>query len=242
MTDEAPVTSPPEQASLVEDLIDIWFTPSKVFARRANGGYWAPFFVVAVLMCALYFASIGMMQGVFDAQVALAVSQAMDKNPNLTADQLDGMRSMMEASMKYGGLVFMPVILLLLGLVVMIAGKVMGGEISFGKGVMIGSLAYVPRVLEMLLVSVQGLIFDTASWTGRYQFSWGVGRFLDPEMPQGIYNFVGRIDIFTIWITILIAIGLVSAAKVEKSKAYMGAGLVWLLGSLPAVWQIIQGQ
>lgn len=242
MTDPVPVTSAPEKASLVEDLIDIWFTPSAVFARRAEGGHWAPFFVVTVLLAALYFASIGMMQGMFDAQVALAIQEATARNPNITGEQIEGMRKVMEVSMRYGGLVFMPVILLALGLVVMITGKVMGGTIDFGKAVMIASLAYVPRVLEMLLVSVQGLVMDTASWTGRYQFSWGVGRFLEPDMKQGLYNFLGRIDLFTLWITILIAIGLVQAAKVEKAKAYLGAAAVWVLGSLPSVWQIIQGK
>lgn len=225
----------------MEDLIDIWFTPAAVFARRTKG-MWAPLFVVTVLCSLLMIVNAGAMQGVMDAEVQRAINDAMTKNPSMTAAQLEGMRGVMEGSIKWGAVAIIPAILFLLGLAVFLVGRLMGGTLTYATGVMIASLAYLPRVLELLLVAVQSLVLDTSTFVGRYQFSWGVGRFLDPSGKQGMLNLLGRIDLFTLWVTLLIAIGLVHAAKVEKSKAYAGAAICWALGALPAIFQIVSGK
>jgi hypothetical protein len=174
--------------------------------------------------------------------MARAMADMAAKNPQLTAEQMAGMQGTMEASFKYGGFVAMPFVLLVLGACVWLVAKILGGELGYGGGVMIASFAYLPKVLESLLVSVQSLVLDTSKFTGRYQFSWGAGRFLDPAMSQGMQNLLGRIDLFTLWTTLLIAIGLVYSAKVPKSKAYAGAAIIWVLGALPAVFQLISGK
>lgn len=220
------MTSPsaPEQSSLMEDLIDIWYAPAAVFSRRKKG-MWAPLFVVTVLCSVLMIVNAGAMQGVMDTEVQRAIAEAMEANPSMTAAQLEGMRGMMEGSIKWGAVAIIPAVLFLLGLAVFLVGRIMGGTLTYGTGVMIASLAYLPRILELLLVTVQSLVLDTSTFVGRYQFSWGVGRFLDPSGKQGMLNLLGRIDLFTLWVTILIGIGLVHAAKVEKSKAYAGAAI-----------------
>lgn len=235
-------TAAPAQVSLIEDCIDIWSSPSKVFARRRTGPYWGPYFVCAVLLVALFFAAFGPMQAVFDAEVTRMIAKATAENPSIPADQLASMQKMMEGSMKYGGIFAIPIVLLCLGLVVFLVAKIFGGELSFGGGVMVASFAYFPRVLDTLLVTVQSMVLDTSTWTGKYQWSLGVGRFMDPSGPQGMINLLGRIDVFTIWVTILIAFGLQYAGKLPKEKAYMGAALIWVLGALGPLYQIMTGQ
>ena len=230
------------QSSLVEDLIDAFFSPAAMFTRRAGRPSWAAYAIVTLLLAAAFYASLGALQGFFDAEMARAVAKVTADNPQLTGDQLAGMQKTMEASFKYGGFIAMPFILLVLGACVWLVAKVLGGELGYGGGVMIASFAYLPKVLESLLVTVQSLVLDTSRFTGRYQFSWGVGRFLDPAMPQGMQNLLGRIDFFTLWTTLLIALGLAYSAKVPKSKAYAGAAIIWGLGALPAVFQLISGQ
>lgn len=237
----APPT-PPAKASLMEDLIDIWFTPSQVFARRVGAGVWGPLLVVVVLFAVLMFANRGAFQGVLDAEVERAVATAMADNPSMSADQAQGMRSIIETSISFSMLLGVPIVLCLLALCIWAVGRMLGGTLGFGTAVMIASFSYLPKVLEMVLVTVQSLVLDTSMWTGRYQFSWGVGRFLDPAGKQGMVNLLGRIDLFTLWVTVLIAIGLVHAAKVERAKAWMGAAAIWVIGATPALWQLIKGQ
>lgn len=231
-----------EQSSLIEDMIDAFFSPSAMFTRRAGRPAWAVYAIVTLLLAATFYASLGALQGVFDAEMARAMAEVASKNAEMTAEQLAAMQGTMEASFKYGGFVAMPFILLILGACVWLVAKLLGGELGYGGGVMIASFAYLPKVLESALVSVQSLVLDTSTFNGRYQFSWGVGRFLDSSMSQGMQNLLGRIDVFTLWSTLLIAMGLAYSAKVPKSKAYAGAALVWVLGALPAVLQLIRGQ
>jgi ABC-type transport system involved in cytochrome c biogenesis permease component len=44
-----------------------------------------------------------------------------------------------------------------------------------------------------------------------------------------------RVDLFTIWITVLLAIGLHVVGKIPKQQAGIAAGITWLVGALPAV-------
>jgi hypothetical protein len=239
--DGSHVSTPPP-ASLAEDLIDIWYAPSTVFARRARGGAWGPFLITAVLLVAVYFAALGSMPGVIDAEVARAVADAQAGNPELTGEQLEAVRKVTEKAVSFGGLVFMPLALLLLGACVWLLAKVLGGSANFGAGVRIASFAYLPKVLELLLVIGQGFILETAAWTGRYQFSWGIGRFLDPSGAQGMVNFLGRLDVFTLWVTFLCVLGLIHVAKVPRNKAYVAGGILWMLGALPSLIQLASGK
>jgi len=233
-TAEAP--SSPPSASLAEDLIDIWFTPSTVFARRVNGGAWGPFLVTVILLCLLFYAAMGSMQGIFDAELAKALAEARTANPEMTDAQAAQMQGIMEGSVRYGGLVAMPLILLGLGVAVWLVAKVLGGTLSFGGGIMIASFAYLPKALDLLVFIGQGFVLDGDA-TARFQYSVGVGRFLDPTMNPGVYNLLGRVDLFTIWVTVLVTLGLIHTAKVERSKAIAGGVGLWIIGGLPALLQ-----
>jgi hypothetical protein len=48
---------------------------------------------------------------------------------------------------------------------------------------------------------------------------------------------LGRVDVFTIWVTVLLAIGLSVTGRISRSKAAIAAGIVWLVGALPGVLQ-----
>lgn len=228
--------APPAAASLVEDCIDIWFTPSTVFARRSAGAL-GPFLVATVLLCALFYAGMDAMQGIFDVELAKALADVRAENPSLTEEQLAQAQGFMEGSIRYGGLVAMPIVLLGLGVLVWLAAKVLGGTLSFAGGIMIASFAYLPKALDLLLFIAQSFVFDGKA-TGRFQYSVGVGRFMDPTMNPGVYNLLGRVDLFTVWVTVLVTLGLIHTAKVERTKAIAGGVALWVVGGLPALLQV----
>jgi hypothetical protein len=95
-----------------------------------------------------------------------------------------------------------------------------------------------PRVIEAVLNGVQGLLLDPASLNGRYRVSLGLGRFFDPDVASPLLlAIVGRIDLFTIWVTVLLAIGLSVLGKIPRPRAFIAAALVWVIGALPALFQ-----
>ena len=65
MTDADPVvaaTATTERAAVWEDFIDIFYAPSKVFARRAMGSVWTPLLVVTLAMSALIYVNSGVLE------------------------------------------------------------------------------------------------------------------------------------------------------------------------------------
>jgi len=237
-TVDAPVA---DKASLFEDLIDIFVSPAKVYARRANSGFIVVTLIFAVLIGVLFLANQGAMQSIMDAEFNRQMAATMAQNPNLTPEAVEASRGIMETVTKFGVFFFIPIGVVLLGLGIWLVGKMFGASMRLAAGCMIAAYAYAPRVLESALVAVQGIVLDTSAMTGRFQLSWGVGRFLDPDTTSiGLLGILGRIDLFTIWMTILIGIGISVVGKVERSQGMLAAAVIWVLGALPAVFQLVR--
>ena len=71
--------------------------------------------------------------------------------------------------------------------------------------------------------------------------SLGVGRFIDPDTASPLLlALVGRMNLFTIWVTILLAIGLSVTGKIPRQRAAIAAAIVWILGALPMIFQALR--
>ena len=82
------------------------------------------------------------------------------------------------------------------------------------------------------------MLMDEGKLTSQYSVSLGVARFLGPQSTSAmLLAFLGRVDLFTLWVTVLVAVGLKQMTRITTGQAAGGAALVWLLGSLPALLQ-----
>ena len=232
----APVTpvEPAARADRWEDFIDIFHAPSQVFARRERAGFGIPMLVVTVVLALIATANSGVLQPIMDAEFTRGTAAAMRQNPQLTPEMMQKGRAFSEAIAKYGAVVFVPVGIFLTGLALWLCGKLVEATEPLSAAVMVAAYAFLPRILEGILVGVQGLIVDPASLTGRFQLSLGLGRFLDPDTASPVLlALLGHVDLFTIWVTVLLAIGLSVTGRIPRSRAAMAAALVWVLGALP---------
>jgi hypothetical protein len=234
----APDAAPeaPKSASRWEDFIDIFYAPASVFARRERSGFGIPMLVVTVLVGGIFLANSGVMQPIMDAEFQRATASAMKQNPQLTPEMMEKGRAIGETFAKIGAFVFMPVGMFLTGLALWLVGKLFDAKASLAAAIMVASYAFVPRIVEQVINGVQGLLLDPASLNGRYRLSLGPGRFLDPDTTSPILlALVGRADLITIWITVLLAIGLSVVGKIPRQRAAIAAVLVWFLGALPGL-------
>lgn len=234
----APVGAAPSpeaaRASWWEDFIDIFYAPSQVYARRAGSGFGIPMLVVTLLITALAFANAGVMQPIMDAEFARSSAAAMRQNPQLTPEMMAKGRAFGEGIAKYGTIIFMPVGMFLTGLLLWLVGKIFDARESLAAAIMVAAYAFVPRILEGVLAGVQGLLLDPSSLNGRFKLSLGLGRFLDPDTASPVLlALLGRVDVFTIWVTVLLAIGLSVTGRIPRSRAAMAAAIVWLCGAIP---------
>lgn len=217
-----------------DDYLDVFVSPGRLFERRSDGKFGHAMLVFIIAAAVLYFATRTAMQPIMNAEF----ERGMAANPNLTPEQ-------MEAGRKFAGiaggifvLVGTPILMLVLGLVIWIAARIVGKSLSYAQGATIATFAMFPRLVDAVVNAVQALLMDEASLTSRYKVSLGVGRFLDPDNAM-LLALVGRLDVFTLWITALIAIGIKVMTKASTGQAVAAAALVWLVGALPALLQAI---
>lgn len=233
----------PDEPGIFEDLVDIFASPAKVFARRAKTGSAAAFFIVAIALGAILYSGKNVMEPIMDAQMAKATAAAQKANPNITADQLESMKSIARTFGTVSLVAGAPIVLFVLGLFVWAVGKTFGAAVTFASGMMIASFAYVPRIIGGVITDVQGLLMsDVSQLTNPAQLSFGPARFFDPVTTnQALLVVMTRFDLLTIWVTVLIGIGYAAAGKLTREKAITAALVLWVLGAVFPLWGALRG-
>jgi hypothetical protein len=242
MTDaEVAATLKPDRAAVWEDFIDIFYAPSQVFGRRAQGSFWIPLFVVTLTIGVLFYLNSGVLQPMFDAEFDRGIAAAMRQNPGMTPDMAKEFRQTARRVASVGTYVFVPIGIALTGTVLWLIGKLFEAKQAYRAALVVAAYAFVPRILDGVLAGLQGLFLDPAMMDGRFRLSLGIGRFLDPNATSPILlALLGRVDVFTIWVTILLAIGLSVTGGISRSRAYLAAPLIWAAGAIPLVLQALR--
>lgn len=226
------------QTSRWEDFVDVFFSPAELFRRRTGGDFGLALLVFFVAATALYFATRSAMAPVFDAEWQRGAAAMMKANPSLTAEQMAAGRTMAE---RFGGVAIIvgaPIGALLLGAVVWLAARLVGTTLSYAQGATIATFAMFPRLLESIVSAAQAAFLNEATITSRFSVSLGVGRFLSPDQVSPVVMaLLGRIDLFTLWVTALIVVGIKVIGKTTTAQAVLGGALVWLIGALPTLYQ-----
>ncbi|CAN5839410.1 hypothetical protein BH23GEM6_BH23GEM6_09360 [soil metagenome] len=235
-----PDAAPPAEpaAALWEDFLDIYYAPRQVFARRTDGR-WAPvLLLLTLLMALLFYASFSVLAPVFEAEF----NRAMQQNPGISAEQLDQARRMAGIFGLVSAVFAFPLGVIITGAVVWAVGKLFDSVAPFAAGLLIATYAQFPRLLQQLTSILQGLVLDTRDLRSIYSVSLSPARFLDPDSVSVLLmGFAGRFDLFILWSSLLIAIGLQVLGRVPKLHSYLAAALVWLLGSFPVLLGALGG-
>lgn len=233
-------TPPAEKASLIEDFIEIFYAPSKVFGRRANSGYWTPFLVITVISALFTFANRSVTSAIFDAEFSRGAAKAMAANPQITQEMMNSQRGISEAIASVIFYVAMPILIFLVGAFIWLAAKFVSAKLSYQSAVLIATLSQIPRLVQAMLTTVQALMMDTTTITSQHSVGFSPARFMDPDTTQKqLLDLVGRFDVFTLWVTALIGIGIAVVAKVPRSKGFAAAAIVWGIASLLTVVSIL---
>jgi hypothetical protein len=229
------------RAAIWEDFIDMFYAPSDVFRRRAHGSVLIPLVVMTLVMGTLFYLNSGALRPVFEAEFDRQMAVAMRSNPKITPEALEGMRGFAERIGQVGAFVIVPSVIFCIGIVTWLVGKLFDATESFKTALVVAAYAYAPRILESVANGLQGLLLDPEQLNGRFRLSLGPARFLDPDAASPLLlAVVGRTDLVTIWVTVLIAIGLAVTGGLRRGRAALAAALIWLIGALPAALQAIR--
>ena len=235
----APTTaSAPPPQSFWEDLIDIYFQPASVFRRRQNSSVWPPMLFVAIGVGVIFFITFNTLQPIFDAEFTRATAKAMANNPRMTPELAEKMRGFQVSIGRYAIGVFTLVAMVVIGSLTWLVGKIVGSAQTYHAALVVAAWAYMPRVIGAVLAGVQGLMMDPAKLNSQLAISLSPARFYDVDATNPLlYQALGRLDLITIWVTILIGIGVHVTGKVSKGRATVVAVLMWVLGTLTVLRQ-----
>jgi hypothetical protein len=231
-------SAPPEKASVVEDFLDIFHSPSSVYARRTNSGFGMQLLIVSIIAAAFAFASRGLMSQIFDVEFTRGAAKMMERNPQLTQDMINQGRGIQESIATFAGYVGTPVIIFIIAFFTWIVAKLFSTKVTYGQAVLIVTLAWIPRLLGSLVTTVQALLMDTSTVTSMFSLSLSPARFMDPDTTNPkVFGLMGSLEVFSIWCYVLIAIGLSVMGKVSRGKGYAIAGVLFVLGTLPLMFR-----
>ena len=229
-----PPPGPPaaEPASKVEDFIDIFASPSQVFARREKSGFGLHLLIVSVLMAAFAFASRGVMTQVMDAMYTRRAGEMMAKDPRITAEMIEAQRGMQTGVGMFFSYVGTPVMILFMALFIWLLAKLFSAKLSYGQAALITTLAWIPRLVGSLLTTVQVALTDTSNVDNMYDLTASPARFMDESAVSAkLYALAGNLDVFAIWSTILVGIGIAVIGKVPRSRGLLAAGTFFVIST-----------
>jgi hypothetical protein len=132
-------------------------------------------------------------------------------------------------------IVGVPIMVLLTGLVLWLVGKLFDSTQTLAQGLMVATYANFPRLLGALLMTVQGFLMDFSSADRLYDVTFSLARFAPEGSSELMLAILSRFEVFTIWATILLGIGLHVTGRVPKGKAMVAALIVWVIGAVPVL-------
>ncbi|HEX5830321.1 MAG TPA: YIP1 family protein [Gemmatimonadaceae bacterium] len=232
MTD-ATTTSSPASVSVLEDFVDIFHAPRTVYERRREAGPWVPLLVATVVYALLFWSSLKLLAPMWDAESVRTMARVAARNPQLTEAQLAAALSMQGVGMLIGAVTYVPLAVLFGGLATWIVGKFFDSQAGLRQAWMIAAYAVFPRLIEQVVVLVQGAVLDASAMTSRWAVSLSPARFMNPDAEPIVLMLADRLGPFTIWCTVLLAIGLHVVGRVPPRQAAVAGAVLWILGALP---------
>jgi hypothetical protein len=231
--------APAKPASLWEDFIDILYAPTSVFERRREGKFGAALLTLIVVFSAAYFATKPLMQPLMDRAMAQQVVKMQARG--MSAEQIEKARPMMEKiggiSANVAGVVGVPLLVFVSALVLWLVGKAFESKASYGQVAMVVTYANVPRLLGLLSGAAILAVRDPATLPPIPQMSVGPALLLGPDASPVLSMLLARLDVFTLWVTVLSAIGLAIVGRIPRGKAFGAAIVTWLVATLVFVAQ-----
>ena len=235
-----PGTQPAAVAGLTQwqRLADTFTAPSKTFddIKRGNRSWWLPLIVMA-LFGYIFFGAIVQKVGirqVTENQIRMS-PKAQDRMAQATPEQREQGYNISDGITE--GVFIAGPLMGMLGAVVV--GAVLFGTINFGFGgkAKFGEVfavvyyAWLPSLVKVLLgVVVIYAGMAPESFNIKNFAPTNLGAFLDPvETNKALYALATAFDAVTIWMLVLMGIGVATVAGVKRSSGYIAVFGWWLI-------------
>lgn len=230
MSDEAITqAAPPEpqRTSRWEDYIDVFISPSELFARRAYDRVLPPLLTLLGLAVLFYF--------------VLMPANAMLMRASI-ADNTDALEAMSRFGlvMQLLGGIMVPItylVIIVFGAALLwLVGRFVDIRTDFSRTMLIATYAAFVYLIAQVAGGVAVLLHGEVGLDMIRHMSFGPLRFVgSADMNRVVMALLRRFDIFAIWQAVLWMIGMQVIYSIGRARAAGVAAAVWLLYALPGV-------
>ena len=225
------VTAESSKGSVFEDVLEVLWAPGAVFDRSRAKGVGMYILVLAAVTLVIVLATKGLIQPYIDANFEVQMQQMAARGTPMPSEAVAAAQKFAGYGFIATGVLMIPIGAVITGLLVWIGGKVASAPFAFGQGVLIATLASVPRVLSFIATAVQGAMADPQSIRSFSDAALGAARFVDPvSTSPALMALLANLDVFNIWQLVIIAVGISVVGRVERSAGFVGALVAWGLG------------
>ncbi len=233
------VQSPATEAaglSQIERVVDAFTAPSKTFEdiKRGNRSWWLPFIVMA-LFGYIFFAVVSQkvgMQQVMDNQIRLS-PKTQERMAQMPPEQRERANKISIAIVQ--GTFLVTPLIGLAGAAIIALGLwgtinfVFGGKAKYGQIFAVSYYAWLPSIVKALLgVVVLYAGMAPESFNVKNFAPTNLGAFMDPTSASpALYSLASSLDIVTIWMLVLMGMGIATVAGVKRSSGYIAVFGWW---------------
>jgi hypothetical protein len=213
--------------SFPERLLGVFISPKETFADVARKpGFVAP--LITLMITAVAVTEVMLWKIGAERIVRMSIEQSGQAS-SLSPDQLEE-RVRLGAKitgifMHIGGVVGVPIYFLIIaGLGILIVNVILGAQVKFGTVFSLVCYASLVSLLSSLMTLAMMLFGDPEHFNVQNPIPSNPGFFLNAtEVSKPLYAFASSIDIFPIWIMILLGISLSEGAgrKVKASSIFL---------------------
>ena len=221
-----PATEPPPNS--FQRIIGVLFSPDATFASIARRPDWViPLALIVVL---------ALVNGILVSphiDFGAPAREAMAQNKNMTQEQMDRAERMSVGMGKVAKFIA-PVITVIVFLVVagalLLAVRLMGGEGDFKQAFSVTCYAWLPNVLQSIILTIvilaKGLTGINPQTIPTILLS-NLGFIVDMKTQPMAFALLSSLDLFTIWVVVLLVIGFAYVGRISKTKSAVAVVALW---------------
>lgn len=206
-------------------LIDIFFSPTKVFSGLKEKPDWLKPFIVVLVIVAI----VGVLTYVFSRDAIFAQQEEIMRERGLSEEQIEQAQNIARSPVVViltgiSGAFSIAVILVLFTLILFLLVPLFGGKAQFP--VILSVVCYAAMItafggiLRLVLVAITKNPLSNFSPAA---FAGGI------EKTSFLFRLLLGVDLFVIWEMILVALGLNVTSDLKKENAYILVFIIWLV-------------
>jgi hypothetical protein len=201
-------------------IIGVLVSPDATFASIARRPDWV---VPLVLIVVLSLANGLLISPRLD--FGAPAREAMSQNKNVSQEQMDRAEKMavgMGKVAKFIGPVISIIVLLIVAGVLLVAIRVMGGEGDFKQAFSVTCYAWIPNIIQSIVLTI--IILAKGATAINPQMIPTIVRsnpafLVDMKTQPMAFALLSSLDLFTIWVLVLLIIGFAYVGRISKAKS-----------------------